>query len=219
MGVHVGEVVDRGLGRRMALTEVDSCVGVVSAWLLDTSCGGSIGVLVDRRLHLLKELIDARQIALGSQVGQWQGVLVLGNMTMMTTAATMTIDRNKSWCRHVVRSNTATLDRNTLKSNQSLTNLVIGRGVDAVALEVTKEIVQGVVVASSNIEGSVLANVAAMRNRIVNGTVRRLLRLLGSVVAVVSGMVGSGIARSGTRVHLTIVVSTVYCKVLQVSNH
>jgi hypothetical protein len=67
-----------------------------------------------------------------------------------------------------------------LESNQTLSDLLVGGSIDTVALEITKEIVQGIVVTLSGIESSVLANVTSMAHRVVDGAVSLLLR---SVVA------------------------------------
>jgi hypothetical protein len=67
-----------------------------------------------------------------------------------------------------------------LESNQTLSDLLVGGSIDTVALEITKEIVQGIVITLSGIESSVLANVTSMADRVVDGAVSLLLR---SVVA------------------------------------
>lgn len=100
MRTHVAQAVQSSLRRRMALAEVDTRVSVVVAWLLDSSGSRCVGVLIDGRLHLLQELINVHQIILGSQVWQWQGVLVLWHWTTM--ASVVTIDSNHGWSMHVV---------------------------------------------------------------------------------------------------------------------
>jgi hypothetical protein len=67
-----------------------------------------------------------------------------------------------------------------LESNQTLSDLLVGGSINTITLEITKEIVQGIVVTLSGIESSVLANVTSMADRVVDGAVSLLLR---SVVA------------------------------------
>jgi len=111
------------------------------------------------------------------------------------------------------------MDWNVLESNQALSNLLVGGSINAVALKITKEVVQGIIVSLSRIKGSMLSNFAAMADRVVNRAVRGLL--LGSVVASVGWVMGIGIASSAW-VHmgaLVIVTASISCQVLQVSNH
>jgi hypothetical protein len=69
MAIQMAEITDGCLWWRMALAgEVDSCVCVVRTWLLNSSSGGSVGALIHRGLHLLKELVDVHQVILGPQV-------------------------------------------------------------------------------------------------------------------------------------------------------
>jgi hypothetical protein len=73
--------------------------------LLDASCCGSIGALIHSGLHLLQELIDVHQVILGSQVWQWQGILMLRYVTVVAAAAAaaMTVNRDQRRCGlHVV---------------------------------------------------------------------------------------------------------------------
>lgn len=144
--------------------------------------------------------------------------MVLGHVAVLTTMAVNRNERRSSM--HVVGWDSASVNGDALKSNQSLANLVVRRGIDPVALEITKEIVQGIIVALSGVEGRVLADLASVADRIVDRTVRRWL--LWRIVAVVSWVVGAGIASGGARMHLgtmIIVASGISCKVLQVSNH
>jgi hypothetical protein len=67
-----------------------------------------------------------------------------------------------------------------LESNQTLSDLLVGGSINTIAFEITKEIVQGIIVTLSGIEGSVLANFTSMADRVVDGAVSLLLR---SVVA------------------------------------
>ena len=86
------------------------------------------------------------------------------------------------------------------------------------ALGVTEEVVQGLVAALSAIVGSVVSQVTAVADIVVDGAVRR--GLLGSVVSVVAWVLGVAILRL-TGMHLgtmIIVTSCGSCKVLQVSN-
>lgn len=46
MRVQVAKAVKIGLWWRVALTEVDASMGVVCAWLCDSSCCSSVGALV-----------------------------------------------------------------------------------------------------------------------------------------------------------------------------
>ena len=57
---------------------------------MNASSGGSIGALIDGRLHLLKELINVHQVVLGSQVWHWWKSIVMGS----NAVATVTIDGN-----------------------------------------------------------------------------------------------------------------------------
>lgn len=104
---HVTEVVQGRLWRRVALTEVDTRVGVVSTWLLDTSGCSSIGVFIHGRLHLLQELVNIHQVVLGSNVRERQCILVLRNGAT-AVASVMAINRNHLWASmHVVKSTDA----------------------------------------------------------------------------------------------------------------
>jgi len=76
----VTKTLESSLGRRVALSKIDSLVRIVSTWLLNACCSCSVGALIDSRLHLLEELIDVHQIILGSQVRhRWESVLMLGH--------------------------------------------------------------------------------------------------------------------------------------------
>lgn len=66
MGVHVAQTMESSLWWRVALTEVDSLMSVMSTWLLNTGSSSSIRALVYGRLHLLEELINVHEIVLGS---------------------------------------------------------------------------------------------------------------------------------------------------------
>ena len=66
MGVHVAQTMESSLWWRVALTEVDSLMSVMSTWLLNTGGSSSIRALVYGRLHLLEELINVHEIVLGS---------------------------------------------------------------------------------------------------------------------------------------------------------
>jgi hypothetical protein len=67
-----------------------------------------------------------------------------------------------------------------LESNQTLSDLLVGGSINTVALEITKEVVQGIVISLSGIKSSVLANFTSMADRVIDGAVSLLLR---SVVA------------------------------------
>jgi len=136
-----------------------------------------------------------------------------------STAVAVTINRNQlRSALHIVCVNSTALDGDALKSNQALSNLLVGRSINAVAFEITKEIVQGIVIALSGVEGGMLANLAAVLNRIIDRTVGLLL--LRSIVAIVGCMVGVvGGSRAGVHLSTVVIITSVGCKVLQVSNH
>jgi hypothetical protein len=49
----------------MALAEINTVGGVVVDWLVHTGCGRGIGAFIDSRLHLIEEIVNIEQIALG----------------------------------------------------------------------------------------------------------------------------------------------------------
>lgn len=154
------------------------------ARLLDSSCGRSVGTLIHSRLHLLQEVVDARQVTLGPQIWQWQCVLVLGDMVATATAVSRAIDRHQRRTGgDVVCGDGPALDWDALQSHESLAHLLVGGGIDAVTLEITEEIVQGIEIALSGVEGSMLVHVTSMADRVVNGAVG--CWLLWGVIAVV----------------------------------
>lgn len=124
----MAEVVE-SLRWRVALAKVDTSVSVVCSWLLDTSCCGGIGVLIDGRLHLLKELVNVHEIGLGANSWQWKSVLVLRHVgTVMVTA--MAVNRNQSRTGWNVLGNTTAVNWESLEGHQALTDLSIGAGIN-----------------------------------------------------------------------------------------
>jgi hypothetical protein len=115
--------------------------------------------------------------------------LVLRHVTVVTTAAAMSmpIDGNQRRTLHIIGRDSTAMNGNTLESNQPLSDLLVGGSINTVALEIAKEVVQGIIVTFSGVERSVLANFTSMADRIVNGAVGSLL--LGSVVARVGRVV------------------------------
>lgn len=83
------------------------------------------------------------------------------------------------------------MDWKSLQSHQSLADLSVRRGINLSALGITKELIQGIVVALSGVIGSVLTNVSSVADGVVNGTVRSWL--LRSVVRIVGGVVRSSV--------------------------
>lgn len=194
----------------------------MSTRLLNASSCSRVGALIHSGLHLLQELVDVHQVILGPQVWQWQSILVLRHVTVVTTTAaaamSVAIDRNQRRPGgNVIGRNSAAMDGNVLQSNQSLSDLLVGRSINTVAFEVAKEIVQGIVVTLSGIERSMLANFTTMADRVIDGAVGRLL--LRSIVAGMGLVVGSGIAAATTRVHMgtLIIVAATICFATSVS--
>jgi hypothetical protein len=117
----VAETVESSLGWRVALSEVDGLVSVVSTGLLNTCCSCCVGALVDCRLHLLKELIDVHQIILSSKVGhRWESVLVLRHWTSVSSVAINRHQLGPSW---KIFGKSSIVD--ALELHQSLANLVV----------------------------------------------------------------------------------------------
>lgn len=119
----MAETVNGTLWGGLALAEVDGRVGVMGAWLLNACGGSSIGALINGGLHLFEELVNVHQVVLGSQVGQREGILVLWHVSAVV--ASMAVNRNKRWTCLDILGDTATMDWNSLKGHQSLSNLSI----------------------------------------------------------------------------------------------
>lgn len=113
----------------MALAEVDTGMSVVGSWLLDTGCCCGIGVLVDGRLHLLKELIDVHEIGLGADSWQGESILVLRHVSTVVVTA-VAINRNQRWSGWDVLGDSTTMDWKSLKGHQALADLSIGAGIN-----------------------------------------------------------------------------------------
>jgi hypothetical protein len=86
-------------------------------------------------LHLLQKLINVHQIILGSQVRQWESVLVLWDWT------TMTANMDHLGTRWNVLRKASALNWKALKSHQALANLGVGGGIDLSAFGISKELV------------------------------------------------------------------------------
>lgn len=77
---------------------------MVRTRLLNSGSRGGIGALIYSGLHLLEELVDIHQVVLRSQVGQRKSILMLRHVTMVATAAVVSvaINRNQRRSRHVI---------------------------------------------------------------------------------------------------------------------
>ena len=117
---------------------------------------------------------------------------------------------------HVVRH--TTVDWDTLKSHQTLSNLGVRGGIDLTTLGITEEVIQDVVATLSVVECGVLANISTMAvvDRAIGG---------GMLRSVVWGLVGVGVSiwtwrRTWVHGSAMIVVTLVRsCEVLQVSDY
>lgn len=58
------EVLGRGLGGGLRLSEAHGLVRVVASGLVDAGGGGGAGALVDGGLHLVEEVVDVEEVAL-----------------------------------------------------------------------------------------------------------------------------------------------------------
>lgn len=134
--------------------------------------------------------------------------------------ASMTVNRDQRWPSLDVLGDTTTMDWDSLKGHQSLSNLSIRSWINIASLGITKELVQCIVASLSIIIGSMLSKVSPMADRVIDWSVGWLL--LRSIVSIVSIVVGASIVGSRAWVDLSVVVvitSTVSCKILQVSNY
>lgn len=137
---------------------------------------------------------------------------MLRHRTAVTTMSAMTINRNHLWTSwHVIRD-TTTVERKTLESKETLTNLSIRCRINLAALGITKEIVQGIIVASTVVKSSgVLSVDIPAVVRVVDWTAIWRSGLI--VTCVVSGVglawmtVGSAWSRTG--VHGSSVVAII----------
>lgn len=125
---------------------------------------------------------------------------MLVNWSTVTSVAIYR-DHLRSWLN--VLGDSTTVDWNTLQLHQALSNLSVRGGINLAAFGISKELVQGIVIALSVVIGGMLTNVSSVRDWIVHWTVGACL--LGSVIAVVGGMVWLAIL-NGTGMHLGAVV-------------
>jgi hypothetical protein len=99
---------------------------------------------------------------------------------------------------------------------------VIRGWINATALGISKEVVQGIIAALSVVISCVLTKIASVADRIIDRTVRaRLLRGVVTLVCIVMrvAVIWTG---TGTGVHLSrmiIIASGGSCKILQVSDY
>ena len=174
---------------------------VVASGLVDASCRGGAGALVDGGLHLVEEVIDVEEVVLGLQVGHREGVVGLGHRGDAGAVSTT------SYCHqglrgHVVNQGSA-LDGEAVELHQALADLGVRRWVDVATLGITEEVIQGIKPALSWVVVCVLAHVGCVLvDWVVDWPVT--LRLLGLVEPIVpAGVVWLPIASIG-RVHLRV---------------
>lgn len=127
------------MGRRLAVAEAER--HVVATWLVHACSSGRVGTLIDCALHLLQDLVNLKEVALGAKVGhRWQGiVLSIGAMGR-------TINGNNSRRGHVLGSERSTVDgKSTVQGHQSLANLGVRCGIKLTALSVTKKFIKSII--------------------------------------------------------------------------
>lgn len=110
------------------------------------------GVLVDSRLHLLKEVVHLLEVLLGAKIGHGWEVVVLGE-GMMGTGYAESVRRLS----HVLSSQTSGVKpQGGMERHQSAANRLIGGRVDLTALDTAKEIIQVIKLTLPGVEGSSL---------------------------------------------------------------
>lgn len=160
------------------MSEVHGLVCVVASGLVDAGGSGGAGALVDGGLHLVEEVVDVEEVALGLQVGHWEGVVRLGHRGDAGAVPA------SSYCHqglrgHVVNQGSA-LDGEAVKLHQALADLGVRRWVDAATLGITEEVIKGVKPALPWVVACVLAYVGCVLvDWVVDWPVA--LRLLGLV--------------------------------------
>jgi hypothetical protein len=111
-----------------------------------TSGCSVVGILVDSALQLLQELVNVQKIALGPEVGEWQGIWVVHRRVLCLShhGAAMPILRHAG---ALVTASTATENwkLNTLKTHEPLTNIIVSGWVDCATLGIPEELVEGII--------------------------------------------------------------------------
>ena len=156
----------------------------MASGLVDAGGGGGAGALVDGGLHLVEEVVDVEEVALGLQVGHWEGVVWLRHRG---DAGAVTASYGHQGLRgHVVNQGSA-LDGEAVKVHEALADLGIRCWVDVATLGITEEVIQGVKPALSWVVVCVVAHLSrVLVDWVVHWAVALgLLRLVVSVVAAV----------------------------------
>jgi len=139
----------------------------------NTSRCGVVGVLIDSALQLLQELVDVEEVALSSQVGQWQRVGVVHGwvLSLSNHGASVAVLAHTSLVAAAAAKNR---ELNTLEAHEPLANVVVGRGVNCATLGIAKELVQSVV-SSAFPNFIVVVELLRLVYCIVDGSIGRVL--------------------------------------------
>lgn len=200
----------RGVTR--AVTSVD-----VVAWMLHTSCGGVVRVLVNGALQLLQKLIDVQEITLSPEVGKRQRVGVHRRVLRLSDhRATVS-----AILRHAGALVTAAenWELDSLEAHKSLANVIVSGRVDCTTLGVSKEFIQRII-GSALPDLVVIGELLSLVDSVINGTIGRILRWASIKASGSAARVLLAIASVGTKRAIRILIST-RCsgKRLQVSDH
>jgi hypothetical protein len=132
--------------RRIGSAVAHATLHVVGTGLSHASGSHVLITLVDGVLHLLQELVDVDQVVLGADVGHRRQVVRRSRRTAGAVATAATAHRDTS--RHGLVLWDGSVQNGKLKrleTQQALAHGGVRVGVELAALEITKELVQGVV--------------------------------------------------------------------------
>lgn len=166
-------------------------------------------VLVNSRLHLLKEVVHLLEILLGAKVGHGREVVVLSE-GVMGAGHTESVRR----LGHVLSSQTTRVKtQRSMERHQSAANRLIGGRVNLTALDTTKEVIQVIKLALPSIEGSslVASKIVTLATHGLGWVVHRGVVGLGCwvlSVVVTSLTILVGLAKGGlvSTAHMAIVI-------------
>ena len=170
--------------RQLARRRVGSPVIHATLHVMGTRLGHSRGrhvviAFVDGVLHLLQELIDVEEVALGPHIAHGRQLVL---HRLRATVAPTTTGAHGHWSRHrlVFRDGTTAEDGQlqVLQVQQTLTDRRVGVGVELASLQVAKEVVEGIVAAFLRLVSDITGVVALVQG-VVNIAIRRVRRLRG----------------------------------------
>lgn len=154
---------------------------------LGNSCGGHVFItLVDGGLHLLQELVNVHQVSFGAQIahgGQMVGLGRDGSGGLVATMAATDADHGRHGLVLWHCTTVGQRQREAMEVEQTLAYGGIGGRVELTALQVSKELIEGIVATLLALVGRLVGSIVA--NGIVDVSIRGIGLLLGVLRLVV----------------------------------